>query len=208
MQELAGQKYGRLTVIKRDIENKGKWICVCDCGNQKNVSTHALTSGNTSSCGCLHREQLIRNNKRLKTKHGLLNTRLYRIWGGMKRRCYEKTHKDYPRYGKRGIKICVEWLNNFKSFYDWAITHGYDDSLTIDRIDNNGGYEPDNCKWSTVKEQNNHRRSTRFITHNNETLNFKQWADRAGIKPSSLRRRIYKLGWSFEKAVTTKARKQ
>ena len=201
---LTGKRFGRLIVIK-SVHIKGivkKWLCICDCGKEALVRGHDLVSGNTSSCGCLHREQLIQNNKINKTTHGLTHTRLYRIWGGMRRRCYETSNKDYCRYGKRGITVSKEWMHDFQSFYDWAMLNGYEDNLTIDRINNEGNYKASNCKWATVKEQNNNRSTNHLITYNGKTLNIKQWADEIGINRVSLSHRINKPGWSIERALT------
>lgn len=204
VKDLTGQRFGRLVAIEK-ISAKGiatKWLCMCDCGKKVSVLTHSLISGNTSSCGCLHREKLAENNKISKRKHGMTGTRLYRIWGGMKRRCYEIANKDYERYGARGIIICDAWLTDFQFFYEWAMSNGYKDDLSIDRIENDGNYEPSNCKWTTVKIQNNNRRTNHLINFNGKTQNLNQWADELGINRVSLRGRISKLGWSIERALT------
>ena len=128
-------------------------------------------------------------------KHGKYHTRLYNIYRGMKDRCYYKSHNRYNYYGGRGISICGEWLNDFMAFYTWAIDNGYDDNLTIDRIDVNGNYEPCNCRWLTPKEQSNNRRSNVYLTYNNKTQTIKQWAEELGINYKCLWKR-HKLGWS------------
>lgn len=158
--DLTGMRFGYLTVLSKDESLKYKhqthttWLCLCDCGNTTIVRGYCLRNGHTQSCGCLGRE------KRLKsaTKHGQSETRLYAIWHAMKQRCFNPNHKNYVDYGGRGIKVCEEWKNDFQAFYDWAMANGYEESLSIDRINNDGNYEPQNCRWVTMKEQCNNRR--------------------------------------------------
>lgn len=168
--DLTGQRFGRLTVICDSGKRKRSfvvWRCVCDCGNIAEVKTDSLKSGNTKSCGCLHDERAIEKCKKMNDSsnkyktHGMTGTRIFRIYCGMKNRCYNKTNKDYKHYGSRGIKVCDEWLADFMAFYNWAIANGYSDELTIDRKDVNGNYAPDNCKWSTRAEQARNQRRTK-----------------------------------------------
>jgi hypothetical protein len=158
---LSNRRFGKLTVIDRhdgnDNFNKPLWNCLCDCGNTAIINGNNLKNGNTKSCGCLQIEFAIRNGKII--KHGLKNTRLYGIWHGMKARCLNENSKDYINYGGRGIVICHEWRDNFKAFHDWATAHNYADDLTIDRINNDGNYEPSNCRWTTRTEQNRNKRN-------------------------------------------------
>ena len=168
--DLTGKKFGKLEVIGVHDTGSRKtyYVCQCDCGNIKVVRADALISGATKSCGCIKKEQ-DKINLSANHKHKMSGTRIYETWQDMKRRCYNKQNARYDRYGGRGITVCEEWLNDFQSFYDWAINNGYSDDLTIDRIDNDGNYEPSNCRWSTAKEQCNNRGSNINITIGNAT---------------------------------------
>ena len=165
-QDLTGKRYGKLIVLKRDTDyispsgnRSPQWLCLCDCGNQKNVAGASLKRGITQSCGCLHKETW----QKIITKHGQSGTRLHRIWRGMRVRCYDENHHSYAHYGLKGITICEEWKDNFQTFYEWAIANGYNDGLSIDRIDSNGNYEPSNCRWATYSEQNKNRKSWKKV---------------------------------------------
>lgn len=192
--DLTGKRFGRLTVVERgQTTSNTMWRCKCDCGNETIVAYGNLKSGRTKSCGCLYNE-----------RHGKSHTRLYSIWVGMKTRCNNPNHHEWSNYGGRGIAICDEWQNDFISFYNWAMYNGYADNLTLDRKDNNKGYSPENCRWSTNKEQQNNRRSNHTITYNGKTQTIKQWADELGIPRITLQNRITRLHWDIEKAMTTK----
>lgn len=153
MNNLIGQRFGRLTVL-RDSGKRQRtyviWSCICDCGIHKDVPSHYLKTGHTRSCGCLRKESW----KQLKgkTKHGDTKTRLFSIWIDMRRRCNTPTNKAYKYYGNKGIQVCNEWQDNFITFKFWAILNGYQDNLTIDRINHKGNYEPSNCQWLTLSE--------------------------------------------------------
>lgn len=155
--DLSGQKIGRLSIIEKyghASDGVILWKCRCDCGNICTVRADSLNHQTTLSCGCLKREM---DKDRLKT-HGLSNMKLYHVWLSMKDRCLNPRNKSYFYYGGRGIAVCEEWLESFLPFYEWSINHGYKEGLTIDRINNDGNYEPDNCRWTTWDVQSKNRR--------------------------------------------------
>lgn len=180
--DLVGKRFGRLLVLKETDEytsysySKKRYLCQCDCGKQIKVKEALLLNGHTSSCGCLHKDLLT---KRL-TTHGESKTRLYKIWSGMKRRCLDDKNKSFSNYGKRGITICKEWLN-FKLFSEWAKENGYNDSLTIERIDVNGNYCPNNCCWIPNTEQAKNRRTTCLLEIDGEKESLTSWCKKLHI---------------------------
>ncbi|MCL6479319.1 MAG: AP2 domain-containing protein [Peptococcaceae bacterium] len=202
--DMSGEKYGRLTCLQATGETtknrSALWLCICDCGNMTIVSRDSLRKGNTRSCGCLFREI----NRKKPLKHGLTmnkeRLRLYNIWSAMKARCQNPNNSTYHSYGGRGIKVCDEWLE-FKPFYEWAISNGYNDGLTIDRRDNNGNYEPSNYRWVTPKEQSKNTRRNHPISYNGQTKLLSEWSKELGIDIPLLIWRLRK--WGIEKALTT-----
>lgn len=196
--DLTGQKFGRLLVKERQGSDSWRstlWLCQCECGNECIVSSNNLMKHHTQSCGCLQRERAAKAN----TTHGLRHTRLYDIWNAMLARCHRKNTKAYPMYGGRGIVVCDEWRKDFKAFYDWAMANGYNDELSIDRIDNDKGYSAYNCRWATTSTQANNKRSNVSVEYNGEVHTIAEWSQILGIKQATLRKRI-RCGWSVAKA--------
>lgn len=184
--DLIGQRFVRLVVMYR-AENttggKAQWFCACDCGQSAVVSTDKLRRNNTRSCGCLKRELAAANMRRLVFRHGLGRTRSYGTWGNMMERCFDQRDGKYRDYGARGITVCERW-RNFENFY--ADMGERPKGLTIERIANDGNYEPGNCRWATPKEQANNTRRNRRISFGGETLTLTEWSQRLGISPSTL----------------------
>lgn len=201
IKDLSGSRFGKLLVIGIDEDRvtggrKTYWVCKCDCGKEKSIRSDSLTSKRlpkTESCGCLRLEKSKVNLKK-NHSHKSSKTRLYHTWQGMKSRCYLKNSGCYERYGGRGIIVCEDWKNDFSTFKQWALSSGYNDNLTIERIDFNGNYEPSNCTWIPLPEQSNNRRSSIFIEYQGQTMNLKQWSDKLGIKYGTLNSR-YKRGY-------------
>lgn len=208
-EDLVGKKFGRLTVIKRVEDHiypsgyhRPRWLCLCECGNEVIVQACHLKSGNTTSCGCFHKEKASDANK----KHGLYYTRLHKIWIGMKARCYNPNNKRFKNYGARNIKVCDEWKDDFKCFYDWSMANGYDETAeymkcTIDRIDVNDDYKPSNCRWVDIKTQNRNKRNNINITINGESHCLKDWCKILNLNYSTICSRINRSHWSIEKAL-------
>lgn len=200
-ENIIGKKFGRLVVIQNVGKNKRNhnlYLCKCDCGNEKIICSGSIKSGNTKSCGCLTKEIASQNNR----KHGKRNTKLYSTYNSMKQRCANIKDKYAHIYSLRNIKVCEEWLgeNGFLNFYEWAINNGYKEYLSIDRIDNNKGYSPDNCRWVTMETQQNNRRNNRLISYKGETKTLSQWAKSVNINVGCLWSRL-KNGWDIEKAL-------
>lgn len=198
---LIGKKFNRLLVIEL-AESKNDnivWKCLCDCGKITNVITANLTSGRVKSCGCLKEEKLIRRN----TTHNQRHTKLYEVWKTMKQRCSNPNNKGYKNYGGRGIKVCDEWKNSFQSFFDWSMKNGYSTNLSIDRIDNNGNYCPENCRWTNRIVQANNSRWNKFITINGETHSLADWCRIYKMPYTLVSNRVSRYGWDIVKALKT-----
>ena len=176
--DLTGKRFGRLTVIGIDDRGNRKtyYNCQCDCGNVKSVRSDSLIAGAIRSCGCMKKEQ-DKENLTANHSHKMSGTRIYGIWQGIKKRCYNPHDARYDRYGGRGIKVCAEWLDDFQAFYDWAIQNGYNETLTIDRINNDGDYCPENCRWTDNLEQARNRSSNVSITIGNATKTLTEWCE-------------------------------
>lgn len=197
--DITGNKYNKLTVVKRVNKPNEKsviWECLCDCGNTTYVRGKNLKNGAVKSCGCL-----LKSNKS-SIRHNMSKTRLYRTWANIKGRCYIPSCKAYKNYGLRGITMCDEWKNSFESFMEWALNNGYNDTLSIERIDVNKGYYPDNCTWIPLNEQQKNRTINLNINYNGETKILAEWCRELGKPYKQIHNRIYKLGWSFERAIT------
>lgn len=207
MEKILNKKFGRLLVVRKVKDNTALYECVCDCGKTVFAYENSLKSGNVKSCGC-YKLDLIKN---LQLKHNMAHTRLYNVWKDIKKRCYNPKTRSYANYGAKGITVCEEWKNDFVAFHDWAYANGYDENAeygtcTIDRIDVNGNYCPENCRWVTLKAQANNRRNNVFITYNGKTDTMSNWAHELGISYNCIFKRIHDLHWSVEKAFTTPQR--
>lgn len=201
-----GKKYGRLTITDVFKDKKGniRCTCLCDCGNTHEASFSNLKYGNVKSCGCLVREWCKTGNAH--KKHNGRGSRIYTIWKGMRERCNTSTNVNYKKYGARGISVCKEW-DDFVTFRNWAYLNGYNETLTLDRIDNSGNYEPSNCRWATYKEQANNRRTNTIYELNGETHTLSEWSDIYGIDPKLVYSRLRKRGWDLERALTQPVQK-
>lgn len=200
--DLTGMRFGRLTVIDRAPNIVGpagcsstRWKCICDCGNTTTVKTSNLRMGETKSCGCYAIDTRRKNGSKRKI-HGGFGTRLYNIYYKMIDRCCNKKSHAYKSYGERGICICDEWMgkDGFVKFMEWSLKNGYKNGLSIDRIDNNRGYSPENCRWATPKEQQNNRRCNVFLAVNGKTHTIAEWSRISGINVATLYNR-HKAGW-------------
>lgn len=202
---MTGERFGRLRVIRQApnrVTARGNsrraWFCKCACGKTIVATTLDLRKGDVKSCGCLKAElDVLRP-----TKHGAHGTHLHNVWCAMRRRCRNSNQADYIHYGGRGIRVCKSWEESFEAFRQWALSNGYSQDMTIDRINVNGDYSPENCRWISSKEQAQNRRNNRMITFRGETHTISVWAEIRNIPYSTLYMR-FRNGWSPEKALTT-----
>lgn len=201
VEDYSGKRFGRLTVKKQFYREQSRLycLCVCDCGAEKVIRRDSLKNGKTLSCGCLAKE-------RHPVKHEMHGTRLYSIWCGMRARCNNSNLRVYKYYGGKGVAVCKEW-DDFKNFQTWSMNNGYSENLTIDRIDFDGGYNPNNCRWVTMAKQSNNRSNTRFMTLNGETKAIKEWSDILEIPRNVLYWRTTH-GWDDTKALVTPVQQQ
>jgi hypothetical protein len=184
--DLSGERFGRLIVLSRAPNNKKttRWLCLCDCGITKAINATCLTKEITQSCGCLRKEKTGKQFSR----HGMTNSSEYSIWCAMKRRCSDKNNRYYHRYGGRGIVVCDNWKDSFENFY--KDMGKKPDGYSIDRIDVNGNYSPENCKWSNAVEQANNKSTNNFLTYGDETHTIAEWSRIGGIPQTALHQRI------------------
>lgn len=188
--DYTNQKFGYLTVLELDKSFKGqgrKWICKCECGNIKSISTSALNNGHAKSCGCHSHD----GKKGVNKTHGMSQTRIYSEWISMKKRC-KPNQKESKTYYDRGISVCDEWLNDFVNFYQWAMEHGYNDSLSIDRIDNDKGYYPDNCRWIPIEKQQGNKSNTIYVFYKGEKYCLRQLCQKINFPYQTAHRRYSK----------------
>jgi hypothetical protein len=187
------------SIVGEIIREKGtpsKVSLLCSCGTVKTILANNVLTLHTKSCGCLQKKNPPAR------KHGQTQTRLYRIWVGIKNRVFNNNERSYVDYGGRGISICDSWKDNFEEFQDWSLRNGYQDTLSIERKDNNGNYCPENCKWATDLEQAKNKRSNRVVTIGEETLHLQEWCRRYKIKHNTVCQRVT-YGWTYEEAIVT-----
>lgn len=203
--DLLNQKFGKLTVIELLADRTHKerhWKCICDCGNEYIAKSSSLVHGKATQCRSCSVKQISEAN----TKHGCEPKRLHEIYTNMKTRCHNPNYSLYHRYGGRGIKVCSEWDKSYSAFREWAFSSGYSDELSLDRIDNDGDYCPENCKWSTNVEQANNRRTNRMVTFRGETDTLANMARKTGMPYGTVQSRLDK-GWDTDRAFTQQIRK-
>lgn len=194
-----GKKHNKLTVLerfKKGKNNSNYFRCLCDCGRIAEIRANHLFNSNQETCGRHHK-------KYENSKQGYL---IYSVWNRMKRRCYNPKGHKYYSYGARGIKVCDEWKNDYDTFYKWAIENGYQDGLWIERIDNDGNYCPENCKWATRKEQMRNTRRNNFVDYNGETKTLAEWCEELKLYYRTVNGRLHR-GWSIERAFETPTNK-
>lgn len=210
--EIVGQRFGRLVVLRRvenDRHGKSQWVCRCDCGNETTTRANTLLKGETRSCGCLHLETVrvsrLTHGAASRLRNDGQQDPVYRVWCAAKGRCHNPTDKSYINYGQRGIKMCKRWRESFEAFRDDMGPRPV--GGTLERQDNDGNYDPDNCRWATGAEQARNKRTNIKITWKGETRCLYDWAHELGMKPMTLYFRIQTSGWTVYRAFTTPVRK-
>jgi len=214
--DLTGVKFGRLTAIERS-DNRvlpcgqqvTMWKCICDCGKEIITSAHNLRTGHTQSCGCYNIDKIIDRN----TKHNHSSERLYKIWNRIIGCCYNKNRDSYQYYGGIGIQVCDEWKNDYMAFREWAYSNGYDENAlfhecTIDRIDVNGNYCPENCRWVDFRTQSNNKSTTFYVEYKGQKKSIAEWSQIVGIDRKVLYSRIHYSNWPVERAMETPVKKK
>ena len=199
---MVGEVRGRWRVLRQNgnVNGDAMWTCECECGTERDVSGYSLRVGSSKSCGCYFSEELAKRNSEKKT-HGRSHTRLYDSWYKLNKRCYDDNNKDYQDYGGRGIRVCDDWRNDINVFWDWSINNGYNDNLTIDRIDVDGNYEPNNCRWATPIQQGRNRRNNRMITIGGQTKCVSEWSEISGVNRKTIMSRL-RYGWVGERLIS------
>lgn len=198
--QLTGQRFGRLVVIERvqnNIHQKTMWRCQCDCGNEVCVIGSRLKNGLTLSCGCLQKETA----KQTLFIHGETSTRLHSIWKDMKRRCYNPRRKEWADYGGRGIDVCAEWKESYMKFRDWALANGYNDNLSLDRVNNDRGYSPENCRWATNIQQAENKRNNITVEYDGREQCLGAWVREFGYSYGQCRWYVVERGWSWSDVI-------
>lgn len=211
--DLSGERFHRLTVLREDgrIHGRPAFECRCDCGNLVRVNASELNASKIQSCGCLQREKASQCLSAMKTTHGESSSRLYAVWMAMKNRCRNKRCKEYALYGGRGINVCPEWAENYETFRDWAFATGYNETAprgqcTLDRIDVNGNYCPENCRWSTQSEQCNNRQKNHYVEIDGQRKTIAEWAKVSGLRYSTILDRLNN-GWPPSRAISQPPRR-
>ncbi len=210
VKDISGQQINGWYVLREYGRNKSggaTFLCRCDCGNVRVVDGRSIRNGASKNCGCKRNTDSVERMRSIATKHGGKKERLYGVWRGMIDRCNNPKSPFYYRYGGRGISVCDKWQYSYKSFREWAYASGYNEKAqkwecTIDRVNNNAGYSPDNCIWRTLKQQCNNRSSNHFVEYNGESHTLTEWSELTGIKKDTLRRRIFVYNWTVERALT------
>ena len=203
VRDLTGQRFGRLSVISFEGLNcrgGAQWRCICDCGTTKTIQSGSLTSKRILSCGCHKSELVSKRSAERNFRHGRTGTKTYIVWKSMKSRCYRPRCEQYPNYGGRGIKVCDRWLNSFENFL--TDMGEVPDGMTLERNNVDGDYTPENCRWASVREQQNNRRNNIFYTYLGKTQTVAEWARETGINVATFRYRLIR-GWTIEKALLT-----